>query len=161
MLWGGFTTAAAHPYAMLRSGSITLPSRRTLGLVLLGGTLHLVIAGALWLWFGFSTRVNLFLVWAVVGAASLGAIPALLLATGRLVTPSLVVAGGLAASAYGTWSVYVAPPVTPTPVDPTPFGWYLVGWVLVAALALLVGGAEYGLRRHWSEDGSGSSRVLR
>lgn len=146
---------------MSLSETISLPSRRTLGPILLGAALHLVVAGALWLWFGFSTRVDPFLAYAVVGAASLGAIPALLLVRGGLVAPSLVVAGALVASAYGTWSVYVAPPVTPTPVDPTPFGWYLVGWFLVAAAALLAGGVEYGLRRLGRDDGSGVSRPLR
>jgi len=100
----------------------------------------------LWIWFGFTMRVDLFLVYNGIGAVLLGAIPTLLLVTKRLVTPSFIVAGALTVSAYGTWSVYVAPPVTPTPVDPTPFGWYMIGWVIVVTLALVAGGTEYGVR---------------
>lgn len=65
----------------------------------------------------------------------------------RLVAPSMVVGVAFAASAYGTWSVYVAPEVTPTPVDPTSFGWYLIGWIVVPGAALVAGGAEYGIRQ--------------
>lgn len=124
-----------------------LPSRRTFGLALLGGILHLSVAGMLWIWFGFNTRIDLFLVYNGISALLLGAIPTLLLVTKRLVTPTFVIAGGFTISAYGTWSVYVAPPVSPTPVDPTPFGWYMIGWAIVVALALVAGGTEYGVRR--------------
>ena len=124
-----------------------LPSRRGLSFALCGGLLHLSIAGILWLWFGFTARVDLFLVYIGIGALLLGAIPILLLVTKRLITPSLIVAAALTVSAYGTWSVYIAPPVTPAPVDPTPFGWYLIGWVIVIAVALVAGGGEYEFRR--------------
>lgn len=131
---------------MLPPVTAFLPSRRTFGFTLLGGILHLSIVVMLWIWFGFTARGDLFLVYSGIGAVLLGAIPTLLLVTKRLVTPSFIVAGGLTVSAYGTWSRYVAPPVTPTPVDPTPFGWYMIGWVIVVALALVAGGAEYGFR---------------
>lgn len=136
---------------MSPSVSTTLPSRRTFGLALFGGILHLSIVGVLWLWFGFTTNGGLFLAYTGIGAVLLGAIPSLLLVTKRLVTPSLIVAGALTVSTYRTWSVYVAPTVTPTPVDPTPLGWYLIGWFIVVVVALVVGGAEYGLR-HFGKD---------
>ncbi|EMA63778.1 hypothetical protein [Halorubrum kocurii] len=77
----------------------------------------------------------------------LGAVPVAILAETRLVAPSIVVGVAFAASAYGTWSVTVAPAATLTPVDPTPFGWYLIGWVAVLGVALIVGGAEYAIRQ--------------
>ncbi|WP_283403922.1 hypothetical protein [Halorubrum sp. DM2] len=138
--------AVCYQFVMVPPVTAILPSRRAFGFALFGGILHLLIAGMLWIWFGFTTRVDLFLVYNSIGAMLLGAIPTLLLVTKQLVTPSFIVAGTLTVSAYGTWSVYVAPPVTPTPVGPTPFGWYLIGWVVVVALALVAGGAEYGVR---------------
>ena len=124
-----------------------VPSRRALGIGLFAGLAHLTVAGALAEWFGFSVGVTPFLGYVAVGGLLLGAVPIAILVDTRLVAPSIVVGVALAASAYGTWSVYVAPAVTPAPVDPTPFGWYLIGWVVVVGAALLVGGAEYGLRR--------------
>ena len=132
---------------MSLSVTTALPSRRGTSFALCGGLLHLSIAGVLWLWFGFTARIDLFLVYLGIGALLLGAIPILLLVTKRLITPSLIVAGALTVSAYGTWSVYIAPPVTPAPVDPTLFGWYLIGWVIVIPVALVAGGGEYEFRR--------------
>ena len=123
-----------------------LPSRQGISFALCGGILHLSIAGILWLWFGFTARVDLFLAYISIGAVSLGAIPALLLVTKRLITPSLIVATALTVSAYGTWSVYIAPPVSSTPIDPTPFGRYLIRWVIVVTVAFLAGGGEYEFR---------------
>ncbi|EMA64434.1 hypothetical protein [Halorubrum lipolyticum] len=124
-----------------------LPSRRALGTGLLAGLAHLAVAGALAEWFGFSIGVTPFLGYVALGGLSLGAVPVAVLVETRLVAPSIVVGVAFVASAYGTWSVYVAPVATPTPVDPTPFGWYLIGWVAVLGAALVAGGAEYGVRR--------------
>lgn len=129
--------------------AISTPSRRTLGLGLLGGLVHSALASGLWVWFGFTTRVQgneLFLGYILTGAVVLGVVPTLLLVTKRLVSPILAIAGLGLGSAYQTWSVYVAPEIAPTPVDPTPFGWYLLGWIIVIAVALILGGGEYGIR---------------
>jgi hypothetical protein len=123
------------------------PSRRALGSGLLAGLAHLTVACALADWFGFSVGPSPFSGYVAVGGLLLGAVPVAILVETRLVAPSVAVAAALAASAYGTWSVYVAPDVTPTPVDPTPFGWYLIAWVVVLGAALAAGGVEYGLRR--------------
>jgi len=131
---------------MLSASAVSVPSRRALGLGLLAGLAHLLVAGALAEWFDFAIGITPFLGYVAVGGLSIGAIPVVLLAETRLVAPSTVVVA-LAASAYGTWSVYVAPDAVPTPVDPTPFGWYLIGWPVVMGAALVAGGAEYGLRR--------------
>ncbi|WP_435093568.1 hypothetical protein [Halorubrum sp. N11] len=124
-----------------------VPARRALGIGLLAGLVHLIVTGALAEWFGFTMNVNPFLGYVAVGGLLLGAVPVVLLVENRLVVPSIVVVVALAVSAYGTWSVSVAPDVTPTPVDPTPFGWYLIGWVVVLGAALVAGGVEYGFRR--------------
>jgi hypothetical protein len=129
--------------------STSLPSRNTLRLGLLGGLIHLGFAGGLWVWFGFTTRVQgneLFLGYILIGAVALGVVPTLLLVTKRLVSPILTIAGFGLGSAYRTWSVYVAPEIALTPVDPTPFGWYLLGWIVVIAVALILGGGEYWIR---------------
>ncbi|MFO8114183.1 MAG: hypothetical protein R6U01_02280 [Halorubrum sp.] len=123
------------------------PSRRALGIGLLAGLVHLIASGALAEWFGFSIGGTLFLGDVVGGGLLLGAVPVAISVETRLVAPSSVVGAALAASAYGTWSVCVAPEVNPTPVDPTPFGWYLIGWPVVMGAALVTGGAEYGLRQ--------------
>ncbi|SDN00052.1 hypothetical protein SAMN04487949_3121 [Halogranum gelatinilyticum] len=108
--------------------------------------LHAALAALCWTWFDFSTLLtNTELAYLAVGSLVLGALPAVLLTSKRLRTPSVVVATLFALSAYGTWSVVSA---GLTPVDPTPFGWYLLGWPAVAAAALLVGGGEYGFRRY-------------
>lgn len=121
--------------------------------------LHLSAVSVCWVWFGFPVRIDLFLAYCGIGALSVGAIPSVLLVAERLVTPALVVAGALTVSAYGTWTVYVAPPVAPTPVDPTPFGWYLLGWVIVVAVTLAAGGIEYGFRQFRRGDEAESSRI--
>ncbi|KDS90711.1 hypothetical protein FK85_11005 [Halorubrum saccharovorum] len=123
------------------------PSRRALGIGLFAGLAHLIVGGALSVWFGFSWAANPFLAYVALGGLLLGAVPVVLLVENRLVAPSIVVAVAFVASAYGTWSVYVAPEVIPAPVGPTPFGWYLIGWVVVLGAALVTGGVEYGLRR--------------
>lgn len=117
--------------------------------VLLAALLHAGLAALCWTWFDFSTRfTDAELAYLVVGAAALGALPAVLYTTKRLRSPTAVVTTLFTLTAYGTWSTYVAPTIPPAPVDPTPFGWYLLGWPAVAAAALLVGGVEYGLRRY-------------
>ena len=118
---------------MSPANATLVPSRRALGIGLLAGLAHLVVVAALAEWFGFSIGVTPFLLYVAAGGLLLGAVPVAMLIEIRLVAPSIVVA--FAASAYGTWSVYVAPAVTPTPVDPTPFGWYLIGWVVVLGVA--------------------------
>lgn len=102
------------------------------------------------MWFDFTTRLagnGPFLTYVAGGAFLLGVLPAALVTTKRLVSPVVLVSILYVLSAYGTWSVYVAPTTPPTPVDPTPFGWFLIGWPVVAVTALLVGGVEFGLRR--------------
>ena len=132
---------------MSPANATLVPSRRALGIGLLAGLAHLVVAAALAEWFGFSIGVTPFLLYVAAGGLLLGAVPVAMLIEIRLVAPSIVVGVAFIASAYRTWSAYVAPAVTPTPVDPTPFGWYLIGWVVVLGAALVTGGAEYGLRR--------------
>ncbi|WP_144923575.1 hypothetical protein [Halorubrum salsamenti] len=127
--------------------ALLIPSRRAVGSGLLAGFAHLIVAVALAEWFGLSIGATPLLGYVAAGGLLLGAVPVAIWVGSRLVTPTIVVGGALAASAYGTWSVYVAPVVSPTPVDPTPFGWYLIGWVVVLGAALVAGGAEYGLRR--------------
>ena len=121
---------------------------RTLAATLFAGVLHTAVSALLWTWFDFTTRVagnELFLTYVAVGAFLLGALPAVAVASARLVTPVLVVTVSFLLSAYGTWSLVAS---GLTPVDPTPFGWYLLGWPVVVGGVLLVGAGEYGLRRH-------------
>lgn len=130
---------------------MSLQPTRTLGASLVAGLGTVTVTAALWTWFDFTTRVagnEPFLAYVAVGTFVLGAVPAVLLTTKRLLTPTVVVAGAFGLSAYGTWSTYVAPARPPAPVDPTPFGWVLLGWPGIALAALLVGGVEYGLRQY-------------
>ena len=127
--------------------------RRSVALAVVGGIGHLALVAALWLWFGFTTRVadnEAFLAYVALGALALGAVPTLLIAARRLASPAVVVGGIGLATAARTWLVYVAPQTPPAPVGPTPFGWYLVGWPVVAAVALAGGAVEHWLRRRVS-----------
>ncbi|WP_018256973.1 hypothetical protein [Halomicrobium katesii] len=130
--------------------SLLALDRRSVALAAVGGISHLALVAALWLWFGFTTRVadnEAFLVYTTLGAVALGAVPTLLIAARRLASPLVVVGGTGLATAAQTWLVYVAPQTPPAPVGPTPFGWYLVGWPVVAAVALAGGATEHRLRR--------------
>lgn len=135
---------------MSPTASTSRLTRETLRLGLSGGFVHLALVSLLWSGFEFTTRLDgiaLFFVYLAIGALVVGAVPVALLRAQRLVSPFLVVAGSLTASAFVNWSTYVAPSSSPTPVGPTPFGWYLLAWPGVLAVALLVGGIEYALRR--------------
>lgn len=133
---------------MSQTVTFTLPSRRTLGYALFGGFIHLITAGMLWFYFGLTTKADLIGAYIVIGVVLLGGIPATLLVTKQLITPSLVVAGALTVSAYGTWAHYLLPISTPyrTTIDSTLLDWYLLGWFIVVIVALAVGGGEYRLR---------------
>lgn len=126
------------------------PAKRTILSGLVGGGIHSILVGALWIRFGFTSRVvgnEIFLVYTAVGVVTVGAIPTALWYAQRLRSPLLVVTGTFALSAYSNWTTSVAQSPTPTPVGPTAFGWYLLGWVIVLGVALLAGGLERLLRR--------------
>lgn len=132
------------------SSTVPLHSKKTLTTTLLAGVATLALTALCWTWFDFATRAGneLVLAYVGVGAFCLGALPAALATAKRLFAPALVVSALYLLSAYGTWSVYVAPATPPAPVDPTPFGWFLLWWPVVTVAALLVGGVEFGVRRY-------------
>ena len=116
---------------------------------ILGGVLHLSLAGALWLWFGFTSRLvgnELLFLYTASGAFTVGAIPSALLYARRLKVPLIIVSGLFVASAFSNGATYVAQSPTPTPVGPTAFGWYLLGWFVVLGVALFVGRLEQSVR---------------
>ena len=78
----------------------------------LGGLVSLSVVSALGLRFGFATRTAgnaVFLLYVGLGAVALGAVPAVLAATHRLVAPIVAHLALGGAAAYGTWATYVAP----------------------------------------------------
>jgi hypothetical protein len=81
-------------------------------------------------------------VWTLLGLLLVGGLPVYLLGRTRLVAPS--VAFAWLVSAVG-WAQ-----LTPRPDDSLPV--YFIGWLFFAGVLLVVGGAEYGLRRvgQWS-----------
>lgn len=139
---------------MGKSVSTRLTSRRTLRYALFGGIIHLSVAGFFCFYFNSVPQVDLILPYLVIGAVVLGVLPAILLETKRLVTPSLVVAGTLVASVYFERFSFVIQdyllllPRRPIGLPYKPFQLYLLGWVIVATVALIVGGGEYGFHRY-------------
>ena len=128
------------------------PAKRTAISGLVGGILHLSFVSALWLRFGFTSRLignELLILYTAVGAFTVGAIPSALLYAKRLTSPLIIVSGLFVASAFSNWATYVAQTPTPTPVGPTAFGWYLLGWFVVLGVALVVGGLEQSVRHRW------------
>lgn len=124
---------------------VRLP-RTTLVRALAVGGLHALMAAGLFELFGFTyPRIASVLAYQVVGMVLLGAVPAVLLLQARLVTPALTVG---ALGAWGVYRTWRTQQLGLTPVDPTPFGWYLLLWAAILALALFVGGVEYGVRRY-------------
>lgn len=136
--------------------------KKLAGAGLLGGLLHLVIAGGVYVYFfggplyGFERITDVgFTVNVWVGAILLGAIPAILFVHKQLVTPGLTV-GAIAVAAF-LWS---SPgPESAQLAGASDFAFYFIFWFVPLAIAIIIGGAEYLLRtriggRYRSEPGA-------
>lgn len=128
-------------------GEPTPRTRRLAGLGALAGVLVAVIglfAGGIMALDGLGDLladplvVALFL-YAVVGAAVVGATVSLLYARYRLYGPALVVAGVLAYAGFRTWLLFRSSAV---PLPGTPIELAFLAWPLVLLAALLVGSVE-------------------
>lgn len=88
-------------------------------------------------------------VWIVIGAFVVGAVPALLFATQRLVLPAVTILGLLAGSVYATWADYRETIATggEIGISPRPFTFYILLWVLPLGAALCAGLVEYVFRQ--------------
>jgi hypothetical protein len=131
--------------------------RRTLIAGCIGGLVHAVVVGGLYVYlhgpelFGYSTATDSFglfepfTLYVVVGAFVLGVLPAVLLVDRRLVTPSLaiivIVAGILLLSPRG---LQRRPRAAGPPGN---FAFYFIWWFAPLFVATLAGGIEYGARR--------------
>jgi len=126
-------------------------TERTLLAGLVGGLLHLVLVGGLHVYlygpelFGYSATTNSFArfgpitVYVVVGAFLLGALPAVLLAERRLVTPTLTVL------AFVVGVLLLDPgglERAPRAAGPSNLAFYFLLWFVPAFIAALLGGIE-------------------
>lgn len=139
-------------------------TERTLLAGVLGGLLHLSLVGGLYVYlygpelFGYSaathsfSRVGPTTFYVVVGAFVLGALPAVLLAERRLVTPALTVL------AFVLGVLLLEPGGlrrAPRAAGPSNLGFYFLLWLVPAFVAALFGGIE-ALVRHLKRDASPS-----
>jgi hypothetical protein len=134
-------------------------TERTLLAGVIGGLLHLVVVGGLYVYlygpelFGYSATTNSFApfgpttVYVVVGAFLLGALPAVLLAERRLVTPALTVlafvAGIVLMLPQGLEPRWKA-------AGPSDLAFYFLLWFVPLFVACVLGGIE-ALVRHLTE----------
>lgn len=133
-----------------------LETGRTLAAAIIGGLLHLVGVGGLYVYlygpelFGYSTTSNSFsrfgpfTLYVLLGAFVLGALPAVLLAERRLVAPALTVLAILAAVLLSTpggleqdWRS----------AGPSNLAFYFLLWIVPAFAATVLGSIE-ALVRH-------------
>lgn len=142
--------------ARIRVENILMNERRTLTAGVIGGLVHAVVVGGLYVYlhgpelFGYSTATNSlgpfepFTLYVIGGAFVLGVVPAVLLVDRRLVTPSLaiiaIVAGILLLSPRGLQR-------RPRAAGPPDFAFYFIWWFAPLFVASLAGGIEYGARR--------------
>lgn len=126
-------------------------TERTLIAGALGGLVHFVLVGGLYVYlygpelFGYSTTTNTFArfepitIYVILGAFVLGALPAVLLAERRLVTPALTilafVAGIVLMSPRGLEPRWKA-------AGPSDLAFYFLLWFVPVFVACLLGGIE-------------------
>lgn len=137
---------------------------RTLIAGMLGGLVHFVVVGGLYVYlygpglFGYSTTTNSFArfepttVYVILGAFVLGALPAVLLAERRLVTPTLTILAFVAVVLLSTPGGLER---APRAAGPSNLAFYFLLWFVPVFVAAILGGIEQ-LVRHLMEEASRS-----
>lgn len=121
---------------------------RALAFAIVGAIVHLALVFlALVVLAGGSSNIVQVPPYIVAGLLLVGAIPAVLFTTDRVVSPSILVLGLFSLSFFSTWIAYQQGDAPFSPMGPPPFHFYMFQWPLLIGVIFLFAYVEQKVRR--------------